>query len=91
MPIDARIPLGIQPYQSDPLGDYGKVLTLQNLMQQRDMLPRQAQREEEEFGLKKEALQLEREKSQFDMKAGETDRQLKTLDVLESICPTIFD
>ena len=91
MPIDARIPLGIQPYQSDPLGDYGKVLTLQNLMQQRDMLPRQAQREEEEFGLKKEALQLEREKSQFDMKAGETDRQLKTLDVLERIGATMVD
>ena len=91
MPVDARIPLGIQPYQSDPLGDYGKVLTLQNLMQQRDMLPRQEQREAEEFGLKKEALQLEREKNQFDRQTGEADRQLKTLDILERVGATMVD
>ena len=34
MPIDARIPLGINQYQTDPIGDYYKIMSLKNMMSQ---------------------------------------------------------
>ena len=66
MPINPNIPLSVNQYQKDPLGDYGKIMTLKNLMQKQELAPLQAQREAELFEMKKQEFGLTKDRLAID-------------------------
>jgi len=66
MPINPNIPLSVNQYQKDPLGDYGKIMTLKNMMQQQELAPLQAQREAELFDMKKQEFGLTKDRLAID-------------------------
>src|SRR3990167_345132 len=83
MPINPNIPLSVNQYQQDPLGDYSKIMTLKNLMQQQEMAPLQAQREAELFDMEKQQFGMQKDKYANDEQTAKLERLLKQHEALQ--------